>query len=398
MLQRISSINPTVAIRYSLLSLPLAALGLPFYIYAPNYLVETKGLGYGMVAALITAARIADAATDLPIGWLNDRFGGLRRWMLLGAALIVAGAFGLFSATAATSIAASIFLIFTGWSCIVVPWLTSVTAFPRTQQNSLIGWRESLLAVGTLLGLTLPALLGDQLMGILILALLTLLICILIQPKGASTGYTAIAKTNIDVPGHRPATLLALWALNTTANAAPGTVIILFVDQVLQAPNALSTVLVLFFIGALIGAAVGVPLIRRYGALTLWRWSILAACLSFAPAYFVNDGQTAVYLTICLFSGVFAGVDNVVPIALQGHWLSRRGLHQGRGQIYGAWSMTVKIGFGLAVALTFGLLSLGDSPAPDESAIRFAYVVIPVALKLTLLMLLLNKKITARLR
>jgi GPH family glycoside/pentoside/hexuronide:cation symporter len=64
--------------RYALPGLPLAALGLPFYIYAPLWLAEQGGYGYTLVGAIFFLARISDVVSDLPLGAWVDRRGSRR--------------------------------------------------------------------------------------------------------------------------------------------------------------------------------------------------------------------------------------------------------------------------------------------------------------------------------
>ena len=57
---------------YGLPGLPLAALGLPLYIYLPTFYAEQLGLGLAAVGAALLIARVSDVITDPLIGLLSD--------------------------------------------------------------------------------------------------------------------------------------------------------------------------------------------------------------------------------------------------------------------------------------------------------------------------------------
>jgi predicted MFS family arabinose efflux permease len=91
--------NMLYIIRYSLLALPLAALGLPFYLYVPTWLVEQRGFGFGEVAWLFLLARFIDVCTDLPVGVWVDRAARRDRVMRLGLLVLLLAVVLLFFAS-----------------------------------------------------------------------------------------------------------------------------------------------------------------------------------------------------------------------------------------------------------------------------------------------------------
>src|SRR5680860_96061 len=85
---------------YGLPGVPLAALGLPLYVYLPTFYAETLGLGAAAVGVSLFVARLLDVFTDPAVGWASDRFrlpfGNRKGLMVLGAPLLLIGIEQLF--------------------------------------------------------------------------------------------------------------------------------------------------------------------------------------------------------------------------------------------------------------------------------------------------------------
>ena len=57
---------------YGLPALPLAALGLPLYIYLPTFYADQLGLGLTLVGSILLISRVTDVISDPLIGLLSD--------------------------------------------------------------------------------------------------------------------------------------------------------------------------------------------------------------------------------------------------------------------------------------------------------------------------------------
>lgn len=90
--------SPRVLVAYAAPALPLALLGITFYVFLPKFYADVVGVDLGVLGAVVLASRMWDAVTDPLLGGLSDRtatrWGRRRPWM---AASIVplAAAFAL---------------------------------------------------------------------------------------------------------------------------------------------------------------------------------------------------------------------------------------------------------------------------------------------------------------
>lgn len=393
--------------RYSLLALPLAALGLPFYLYVPTWLVEQRGFGFTEVAWLFMLARFIDVCTDLPVGVWVDRVARRNGIMLLGLLVLLAAAILLFYASSAWLAAAAIALLFVAWTLLTVPWLAAPTTRTPADQLSWNAGREALLLVGTVLGLVLPAALGFSGWLLLVMALF-LLIAVLVQPVVKASPSRRPIKRDLlqlwqDKAGLR---LWCLWLLNATANAVPGVVLLAFCRDVLGAEPWLPVLLVVYFLSAIVAVVFYNRFAVRFGLLRLWRGAVLLSIIAFAPVSLLGDGDVLWFLLCCVFTGFCAGIDNVAPVTLQTRWVSQR-LRAGAtnvGASFGFWGMAQKLALGMAVVMAFALFgALGPQLGADQAAlnalspalITAVYVWLPVALKILVALLMFSPPVVA---
>ena len=80
-------------IAYGLSGLPVAALGVPLYVFLPTFYSSDLGLPLGAVGAALLVARLWDVVTEPVVGALSDRtrgrFGRRRPWMVASLPLLV---------------------------------------------------------------------------------------------------------------------------------------------------------------------------------------------------------------------------------------------------------------------------------------------------------------------
>lgn len=60
-------------IAYGLLAIPVAFLGLPIYIYLPNFYVNEVGLNIALVGIALFLSRLLDMVSDPFIGLISDK-------------------------------------------------------------------------------------------------------------------------------------------------------------------------------------------------------------------------------------------------------------------------------------------------------------------------------------
>jgi Na+/melibiose symporter-like transporter len=393
-------------IRYALPGLPLAALGLPFYLYAPLWLAEQAGYGYSIVGLVFFAARMTDVLSDLPAGAWIDRHGS-HRALWLGAWLLIAS-----SALALVYLphpwhlpllAGGLILLMLGWTGITVPWLAlpvniSFSALDRLRYNSS---REAMLLLGTLLAMVLPAILAPAMLPlVLVLLLAVLLLTVCLQGSQAAPVTTRIIGFRVLLADQRTRSLALPWFTNMLANAIPGTVLILFMREVLRAESELPIVLISYFLAGLLGVPFWYFLARRIGTLWSWRIGLCSSALLFSFAALLGEGDVAWFIAISIGTGLALGADQALPSAMQTALAQTLSKEQGGAAIgarmFALWSMLSKAAMGLAVGVSYLWLgSQTDGAVPPAWAISAVYVVAPVALKLMVFLMLGRRSIVA---
>jgi Na+/melibiose symporter-like transporter len=388
-----------------LLALPLAALGLPFYLYVPTWLVEQRGFGFGEVAWLFLLARFIDVCTDLPVGVWVDRAARRDRVMRLGVLVLLLAVVLLFFASSPLVAAAAIALLFFAWTLLTVPWLAAPTTRAPAEQLSWNAGREALLLVGTILGLVLPAAFGFA-WWLLLLMLLLLVLAVWLQPSVSAAGSANSVKQDLvllwrDKAGLR---LWGVWLLNSTANAVPGVVLLVFCRDVLGAEQWLPALLIAYFMSAIVAVVLYKCFAPEFGLVRLWHTAVLVSILAFAPVALLGEGDVFWFLLCCVVTGFCAGIDSVAPVTLQTRWVSQR-LQAGAqnvGASFGFWGMAQKLALGLAVVLAFALFgALGPQPtvaqeaasALPSSLVTAVYVWVPVALKSVIALLMFSPRV-----
>lgn len=131
---------------FGLVNLPLSMLMSPTAAVPPNF-----HLGYGAVtlAGLATAtfiARLFDTVTDPLIGYLSDRSGTRKPWMLAGGGLVGASAWFLYSPGAQAGQAYYLgwyLAVALGWTLVEIPHTAMAAGLSRDyhERSRIALWR-----------------------------------------------------------------------------------------------------------------------------------------------------------------------------------------------------------------------------------------------------------------
>jgi len=183
--------------------------------------------------------------------------------------------------------------------------------------------------------------------------------------------------------------LLAVFVINGIASAVPATLVLFFVQDRLQAAQALEP----FFLGTyFLCAALSMPLwlqgVRHYGLARCWLGGMLLSVGVFVGASLLGAGDAFVFILICALSGLALGADLALPGALLAGVMARAGdLGQVQGAYFGWWNFATKLNLALAAGVALPLLGLfGYVPGARDpqalQALTVAYCLLPCALKL----------------
>ncbi|QQD18150.1 MFS transporter [Spongiibacter nanhainus] len=391
-------------LRYALPGLPLAALGLPFYIYAPLWLAEQGGYGYTLVGAVFFIARFSDVLTDLPVGVAVDRWGIRRRFWLLAWGLVAGSALALMYLPhpwPAGLLALALVALMLGWTGINVPWLALPVWLSRDHSDRLAynSAREAMLLFGTLLAMVAPSVLPSSILHLVLPPLLTLLLlAVWVQGRHLAPPSSAKAGNFASLLVDRRVAQLALpWFINMLANAIPGSILVLFMREVLGAESLIPVALLSYFLAGLVGVPFWYMLARRWGDLLTWRIGLLSSAVLFSFAALLGEGQAGWFIAISIGTGLALGADQAIPSAMQTglaqSLMAERGGDAIAARLFALWSLLSKAAMGLAVGIAYLWLGSSVNPeaqqtVPPDWAISAAYVLAPVVLKLAVFSML----------
>ena len=391
---------------YGLLGLPLAFVALPLYVILPNHYAREFGVPLATLGAILLGARLFDALIDPLLGRISDRLFARSPGAVLklgaGAAVVLALGFGLlFFPLVKTPVAliawASVMLVVTyaAYSALSVSHQSwgAMLGGNEAQRSRIVAWREGLGLVGVVMASITPVALGlPATTALFVVALIMGWLAWTRAVRPTSQGALSTAPAaNIWLPFQHAnfRRLLAVFMLNGIASAVPATLVLFFIQDLLQAPAALEP---LFLGSYFLSAALSIPLwlavVKRLGLASAWLCGMGLAIAVFAWATQVGAGQTGAFVAICVLSGVALGTDLALPGALLTGVIQTNG-QSGRseGAYFGWWNFATKLNLALAAGLALPLLGLfGYAPgvrAPQAlGALVVAYCVLPCLLKL----------------
>ncbi len=407
-----SQLTSTQLLAYGIPGLPLAALGLPLYIYLPTFYAEEIGLGLATVGLVMLIARSSDVISDPLIGWLSDHMPVKSRrklMIIIGIPLLMVSISALFTPPAGVTLAWLLgwsIAVYLAWTVITVPY-TALGAELSSEydfRSSIAASRESFVLIGTLATAIMPMLLGipgDEtgliLTGLeqwlLVLLPITILALVVFVPEIEHARQSISFRHGITLlRQNKPfKQLLLTYLLNGLANAIPATLFLLFVTHVLQTPNAFGMLLGAYFISGILGLPLGLLISRRFNKHHAWCFSMLWASAVFVWTPLLGSGDLWPFLIICLLSGLSLGIDMVLPASMQADVVDLDRLNGGgqrTGIFFGLWGMTTKAALALAVGIAFPLLALsGFEITPSGDAVNshmlaLLYGLLPVPFKL----------------
>ena len=397
---------------YGLPGLPLAALGLPLYIYLPTFYAEQLGLGLAAVGAALLIARVSDVITDPMIGFLSDwlPLPSRRKWLMaIATPLLIVAIWALFIPPEGSGfywLLSWSLLVYLAWSLLTLPYTAwgAELSNDYDQRSTITASRESFVLVGTLFAASLPLAMGigsnapGEALALLAQSLtfllpVTVLLCLLKVPESNRRAQPIPFRAGLALLKQNTlfTRLLFAYFMNGIANGLPATLFLLFVSYVLVLPEQFGLLLSAYFISGLIGLPIGVKLAQRYNKHRVWGCSMLWAVAIFAWVPTLGADDFLPFLIICILAGLSLGIDMALPASIQADVIdldSTQGGGQRSGFFFGLWGMATKLSLALAVGIAFPLLALlgfDTQSAPADNnllALSALYGLLPIPFKL----------------
>ncbi|MCG8503205.1 MAG: MFS transporter [Sphingomonadales bacterium] len=394
----------------------VAAL-LVVYAFFPVYYTRVLGFDFALAGALILITRVFDVITDPMAGTISDRipsrFGRRKTWIGLGAIVVAISAPAVFFAEAGIApaeIALWTVLLYAGWSLMALPhraWAVDLSPVYH-ERTRIASVREAFGLAGTLVALTILGLGADGgpedmayafgILGIMVLVAvpLTTGVAIALVPDRPDTRKSGAGwrKGLRAIRQSRPLRRLSLaYFVNGLANGIPPTLFVFFVDAVIDRPGLTGLFILTYFIAGLAGIPIWTRVSKRMGKHRAWVVALVTASVFFIPAALLGPGDIAVYLAVCITTGLCLGADLFLPPAIQADVVDADTVASGEeraGLLFSALSMISKLALAVSGATALWVLgafgfedALGAQNAGRALlALAFLYAFVPSLLKI----------------
>jgi GPH family glycoside/pentoside/hexuronide:cation symporter len=395
---------------WSLFAALIATAGLPIYIHAPKFYVDSYGVSLAALGFTLAALRLIDVVQDPFLGWLAEATRPRRRLgVALAVLLMVVAMTALFAVTPPIPplgwFALCLTGLFSGFSFLTICFYAEGVGKAETLGPQghirLAGWREG----GSLLGVCLAAVAPVALAPLspepftlfaAVFAALALVATLAMRPEwqgrpaAPSPGIRALFRPVLADPLARRLLLIAL--LNAAPVAVTSTLFLFFVESRLGLPGWEGPLLLLFFLAAALSTPLWSLLARRASPRRVLLAAMVLAILAFLWTLTLGTGDGLAFALICAASGATLGADLTLLPAIFAQRLARLGTSEAAA--FGLWSFVSKLSLALA-ALTIlpALDALGFRPGPDNSqaalqSLTLIYAALPCVLKVIAILLL----------
>jgi Na+/melibiose symporter-like transporter len=421
---------------YLCLSLPLGFIGLPIYIYLPDFYNQNYGISLQEIAIILLLTRLFDTLLDPIIGIVSDNLCQLKNKKFrtkiitflspfLGIALFsllvpcyfkryFSNYFSCNSFGIKTSLFFSLFFTYTLFSIIWINYQSLAVSFTRDYnlKTKIIALREAFFTLGIIISSILPFLLEKfyspvksmQIIGIFYLILICC--CAAFFSKFCTVNLNATAGNqdyskqflqaksdnctlNLQLKNiffnRKLVSFLLIFFLNAIASSIPASLITFYVDRVLDLQNKTGLFLILYFMGLIGGIAFWTVLAQKINSkIKAWLASSMLVIAVFPFCFFLGAKNLISYSLICVLSGFgFAG-DFCISYSVLTDIIQQQKFLQKESTIFAITNFLIKISFTISsVILIYTLGTIRDHGffIPEKEFLSYSYAVLPCFFK-----------------
>ena len=401
---------------YAAYALPLAMAAVPVYVHVPKFYAEALGMPLATVGTILLACRLLDALQDPLCGYLSDRATthrlGRRLPVLFSVPLLAVGFLALFhppqvSATGLTVwLVASLVVVYLGFSVGSISYyaLGAELSEDYHQRTRVTATRGAFAVAGVVLAAAVPELLSARLgvaAGLALFSVVFIPVLLIgagttmrytprpaIEPHPREAGgiYSALAKP---LANSRYRWLILVSILSGVAAAIPATLILFYVQDVLQRPELSGLFLGLYFLFGAVGMPFWIGASRRLGKKRAWLTGMLLSVAAFVWAFLLGAGDVFEFAAVCALSGLAYGAELAIAPSILADVVDTDAPAQKprpEGAYFGLWQMVDKLNLALAAGIALPLLQwLGYQPGVAQSAqgtLSLIYALAPCGIKL----------------
>ncbi|MEM8979057.1 MAG: MFS transporter [Pseudomonadota bacterium] len=397
--------NPPALPAFAAFSGVLACAGLPIYIHAPKFFVDTYGVSLTALGTVLLGLRLIDLVQDPLFGWLSERTRSHRATMVAGAvAVMAASMIALFAVTPPIAplwwFALALTGLFSAFSFLTISFYAQGVVAASTSPGGhlqLAAWRETGALIGVCLAAIAPAVLlfvTDKPFALFAYSFAALCAVAWIVMRVQWTGGGVQSESGLGPVLKDPLArkLLLIALLNATPVAVTSTLFLFFVESRLGAPGWEGQFLLLFFVCAALTAPLLGTAAQRFGARPSLLMGMALSILAFGFAATLGTGDLLAFGIICALSGAALGADMTLLPAIFSRRLAV--IAPSAGSAFGLWSFVSKFTLAFAAGLLLptlersGFVAGADNDAQALWVLTLLYAVIPCFLKLLALGLL----------
>ncbi len=390
---------------YALFAGLLAMAGLPLYIHAPKFYVDSYGVSLAALGLVLGGLRFLDFVQDPALGWLSARTRTARGGAVALAAVVMALAMlGLFAVAPPIAplawFALTLTALFSAFSFLTIAFysqgVAKAGALGQGGHVRLATWRETGALLGVCLAAVAPTVLAGTgapfalfalgfagLAGVAVWAMRREWRA---APVVQETGFATVLA---DPVARR---LLLIAFLNAAPVAVTSSLFLFFVESRLAAPGWEGPLLLLFFLSAAGAAPLWGRAAQRHGAKPVLMLGMGLAIVSFVFAALLGPGDIWPFALVCIASGAALGADLTLLSAIFARRLEAVSPDASRG--FGLWAFTTKATLAISALVVLPILGASgfsagaDNPPAALAMLTILYALLPCGLKLAALGLL----------
>lgn len=400
---------------YAALSLPMAMAMLPIYMISPKFYGDSLGLDLALLGAVLFLTRLLDTAQDPLIGRLVDvlqrKKYGWMSLMVISTIILAAGFVMLYSPPFWSEsglffwLAISLIIVYASHSLINICYLTWGARLTDdiAGRSRVTAWREAFGLIGVVVASVLPSFwvsdLGaregyKQFAWVFVVLLgVGLSITLWLSPRPQITAGQSLEGWRHALAPRGVRRVMWFYLFNAIAVAIPATLVLFYIDDVIQMPDAGGWFLGAYFFSGMLTLPGWVALSDRIGKARAWLVGTCIAVIALLAAGWLGAGDGWMYGLVCLAAGAALGADVALPPAMLADAIPKEH-RQSTGLYFGIWVLIGK--FALAVAAGLALPSLkvlGYQPGQSQTtgALIVLYVFLPMVFKALATLALLPK-------
>jgi GPH family glycoside/pentoside/hexuronide:cation symporter len=373
---------PTI-LTFSIVTIPVSALGIALGIYLPRYFASHLGVPLAVVAAAFTLVRLIDIPVDPILGVFMDRtrtpIGRYRVWLLIGAPILMLAIYQLFMAKAGigeTYLVAWLLVLYLGTSISGLSqgaW-SATLATDYNERSRLFGIVSMVGVVATVAVLAIPIIptgLSEasdvQVMGLIAIALIPLCFGLVAwrvhEPMSADVHSHRFPLSDYLAIASKPE-ILRLFFAQACLTLGPGWMsalyLFFFKDVLGFSVGVSSGLLILYVAAAVVGAPTTAWISARFSKHGTLFVTTTAYSLGLCTIFFLPRGHFFITAPVMLWCGFMASGFGLLISSMTADVGDEVRLQQGKQRmslIYSVIGLAGKLAGAFSFALSFGLLA-----------------------------------------